>query len=305
MTAAGERAAEAPAKRRGTVAALVASARPRQWTKNLLVFAALVFAQKLHDPASVARSVAAFAAFLLASVAVYFVNDVEDVERDRLHPQKRLRPIAAGELSRGLALGAGLLALVGALAIAARLNTSSLVVVGGYLALQVAYTKWLKSVVLLDVFSIAAGFVLRVILGAKAIGVPVSNWLYVCTLLLSLFLALGKRRAELTQLADAAAHREILAEYSIPLIDQFVAIVAGATIVCYSLYTMSPEVVARFGHDRMKFTIPLVIYALLRYLYLVHRRGQGASPERILLSDPPLVLDLVLYIATSLWAIYL
>ncbi len=268
------------------------------------MLAALVFAQRLRDLDSIERALATFAAFVLCSAATYLINDVADRARDLAHPEKRLRPIAAGALSVFVATLAAILCASAGLALAFAINTPTGIVVTGYLALQAAYSGFLKRLVIVDLFCIAAGFVLRVVAGASAIAVPVSNWLYVCMLLVSLFLALGKRRAEL-ELIDAGSHRENLNEYSLALIDQLIAVVAGATIVCYSLYTMSAETIAKFGHDRLKFTIPFVLYGLFRYLYLVHRRGAGAAPERVLTSDVALILDLGLYACVAVWAIYL
>jgi 4-hydroxybenzoate polyprenyltransferase len=291
--------------RRPLPLALAASMRPRQWTKNAIVLAPLVFAHRATDLASVRLALGGAAAFCLLASATYFANDVADRERDRLHPVKRLRPIAAGEVP--LAWAGAAIALLGAagLALSAAIGLSVLACAGGYAVLQVLYSTFLKRVAVVDVFMIAGGFVLRVVAGAEAIAVPISNWLYLCTLLLALFLALEKRRAELVLLAgEASRHRDILASYSLELLDQLVAVSSGTTVLAYSLYTLAPDTIAKFGTDRLKFTIPFVLFGIFRYLYLVHRRGEGGQPERVLLRDLPTQLNLVGYMAVVAWAIY-
>ncbi len=290
--------AAAGTRREPLVASLLRALRPRQWTKNAAVLAPLVFAHKALDPSSAGRAVAATAAFCLLSSAVYVFNDLVDRERDREHPVKRLRPIASGAVGAGLAavLGSGLLAvslagffLLGALPFYGAL---------AYLGLQLAYSALLKRMVIVDVLAIALGFVLRVATGAFAVQVPISNWLYLCTLLLALFLGFSKRRAELTLLNESAgSHRQSLSDLSLPLLDQLISVVTAATLVSYALYTMSEDTIRKFGTDALKFTIPCVIYGIFRYLYLIYRRGEGGSPEKILLSDAPLLLDIVLFAA--------
>jgi 4-hydroxybenzoate polyprenyltransferase len=205
----------------------------------------------------------------------------------------------------GVAAVTAVLLAAGALAGAFALSVPFGWTAAAYLLLQAFYSVWLKHWVLIDVFAIAAGFVLRVVAGALAINVPISNWLYLCTLLLALFLALAKRRAELETLSDAAeGHRRNLALYSIPLLDQFLSIVSACTILAYSLYTLAPDTLQKFGTDSLKFTIPCVIFGLFRYLFLVHRHGAGGSPERVLLSDLPLLADIGVYLAIVAWALY-
>lgn len=285
--------------------ALLRALRPRQWAKNVLLLAALVFAQRVGDPVSLLRALLGMAAFSLMASAVYLGNDIVDVERDREHPEKRYRPIASGQLPIALAAAAAAVLCAGSLIIALLLPRAFLVCVLAYLALQFAYSTRLKHMVLLDVFAIAAGFVLRIIAGAEVIDVPVSNWLYLCTMLLALFLALGKRRAELSLLGDEAArHRTILAEYSIELTDQLVTITAASALLSYALYTVAPDTVAKFGSDRLKLTLPFVLFGLFRYLYLVHRQGEGGKPERVLFRDLPLQVNLVAYALVAAWAIY-
>ncbi|MBI5545430.1 MAG: decaprenyl-phosphate phosphoribosyltransferase, partial [Deltaproteobacteria bacterium] len=245
--------------------------------------------------------------FCLLSSAVYVFNDLADREKDRLHPVKRLRPIASGALGAGAAtalgvsVGAAGLALLGLL-------TSRPAFYGalGYLALQAAYTVVLKRLVILDVIAISIGFVIRVASGALAIGVPISSWLYICTFLLALFLGFSKRRAELVLLdKHAAGHRANLAELSLPLLDQLISVVAASTVVSYALYTMSEETVRKFGTDNLKLTIPCVVYGIFRYLFLIYRKGEGGSPERLLLSDVPLIATIVVFSAIVGAVLYL
>lgn len=272
------------------MANVLVSLRPDQWTKNLIVFAALIFAVKLLDPAALASASAAFLIFCALSGVVYLFNDVSDREADRQHPLKRGRPIASGALGSGVALGwaagLGVLALAAAFALRPMMG----VVAAAYLALFASYTRWLKHIVILDVMSIAMGFVLRAVAGGLVIGVPVSDWLLVCTILLALFLGLAKRRHELSMLSDGAAgHRRILEEYDSYLLDQMIGIVAAATLVVYIIYCASPETAERFGTRLLVLTTPFPIYGIFRYLYLVHRKHGGGSPSEMLLRDRPLL----------------
>lgn len=286
--------------------AILRAMRPRQWTKNAAVLAPLVFAHKAFEPALALKAVVATLAFCLLSSAVYLFNDLADRERDRLHPLKRLRPIASGEIGTGLAVGLGLgLAALG-LSAFWWLGLAAFWGALGYLGLQVAYTGLLKRLVLLDVFAIGLGFVVRVATGALAISVPISNWLYLCTFLLSLFLGFSKRRAELSLLDQGAgAHRANLSDLSLPLLDQIISIVTASTVVSYALYTMSEDTVRKFGTDALKFTIPCVVYGIFRYLYLIYRRNEGGSPEKLLLTDVPLLLDIGLFTAIVGVVLYL
>ncbi len=275
---------------RSAVANLIISLRPDQWTKNLIVFAALIFAVKLLDPAALALASAAFLIFCVLSGCVYLINDVSDREADRQHPLKRLRPIASGALAAGTALGwaVGLSAV--ALAAAYMLRPLFGLVATAYLALFVLYTHWLKHVVILDVMTIAIGFVLHAVAGGLVIGVPVSNWLLVCTMLGALFLGLAKRRHEITLLADGAKnHRRILEEYDPYLLDQMIGVVAAVTMVAYIIYCASPVTEAKFGTPLLVLTTPFPIYGIFRYLYLVHRKHGGGSPSDMLLRDRPLL----------------
>lgn len=290
---------------RSAVANLIISLRPDQWTKNLLVFAALIFAVKLLDPAALANASAAFLIFCALSGAVYLVNDVSDREADALHPVKRMRPIASGALSPAAALGWAAALSVVALAAAYWLQPMFAVSASAYLALFVLYTRWLKHVVILDVMSIAIGFVLRAEAGGLVIGVPVSDWLLVCTILGALFLGLAKRRHEITMLGDGAkGHRRILEEYDPYLLDQMIAIVAAATLVVYVVYCASPETAERFSTQLLVLTTPFPIYGIFRYLYLVHRKHGGGSPSDMLLRDRPLLSCVALWGIAVILIIY-
>ncbi|HEX8036889.1 MAG TPA: decaprenyl-phosphate phosphoribosyltransferase [Ktedonobacterales bacterium] len=323
---------------------LIKGMRPRQWTKNILVFAGITFAGRLLDGVSLVRALVAFAVFCLLAGATYLINDLADLEQDRVHPIKRYRPLASGRLAKrtvysGIAASL-LLALTGiALIIALPLPAShniyhlaltlwpphatfmidnhvlpgdTYTAFGGsgalfaflavaYFALMLAYTFRLKHIVLLDVFAIAAGFVLRAMAGAVAVAVHISPWLYLCTILLSLFLALGKRRQELLSLEhNASAHRRILSEYTPQLLDQLITVVTSATIMAYSLYTFQGET----GDRRLMVTIPFVLYGIFRYLYLVYARGEGGSPEEILLRDAHVRWSVVLCAITVALVLY-
>ncbi len=289
---------------------LFRSLRPRQWTKNLIVYLALLFSieqeWEVADPSSWAPllgwTALTFVLFCLISSADYLVNDVVDMESDRRHPGKRRRPIAAGLLSPRAALlwaaALALLALGGGFALTWPLTWHVGAVLAGYIVLMLSYTFVLKHVVLMDLMAISAGFVLRAMAGALVIDVPISPWLYVVTALGALFLTIHKRRAELTLLQSAAgSHRPILEEYSPGLLDQIASLVTASTLIAYGLYTFTAENLPE--NNAMMLTIPFVLYGLLRYLYLVHQRDAGGSPEDVLLSDWPLLLDILLWITTA------
>ena len=293
-----------------TAGHLLRALRPRQWTKNLFVLAGLVFAHQLGDPAQVFRALVAFVAFCLASSSIYLFNDLRDLERDRQHPLKSRRPLASGALAPGLAWAALVPLLLLSLLLAAWVGRDLLAIVAVYVGVQVLYTLVLKRVVILDVFCIAAGFVLRVLAGAVAIHVDVSRWLLICTTMISLFLGLAKRRHELTLAGEeASSHREVLAEYSPYLLDQLISVVTAATVLSYTLYTTSPETVAKFGTGDLVFTVPFVLYGIFRYLYLIHMKGGGAggaggSPENTLLGDRPLLVNLGLWMLVVTAVLY-
>ena len=285
--------------------AFVRALRPHQWTKNLLVFAALLFSKHLFEPEPFLRALLAFVGFCGLAGAVYLWNDIADLERDRLHPKKRHRPLAAGELSiRTASLGAMAL-VVGALSLCFWLDIRLGLCASSYLALNLAYSFGLKHMVILDVLSISLGFVLRALAGGYAVNVPVTEWLLVLTLLLALFLALAKRRHELTSLSEnAAGHRAILAEYSPYLIDQMTSVVTASVVTAYAFYTLSPETVLKFGTAKLSWTLPLVLYGIFRYLYLVHQKDRGDSPTDMLLTDRPLLTTVALWVALVIAIVY-
>jgi 4-hydroxybenzoate polyprenyltransferase len=275
---------------RSAVANLVVSLRPEQWTKNLIVFAALIFAVQLFDPAALALATAAFLIFCGLSGAVYLINDVSDRDADRQHPLKRMRPIASGALAPSTAVFWAVTLIGVGLAAAYALRLSFGIAATAYVALVVMYSRALKHVVILDVMAIAIGFVLRAVAGGLVIGVPISDWLLVCTILGALFLGLAKRRHELTLLADGATgHRRILEEYDPYLLDQMIAVVAASTLVAYIIYCASPDTAEKFGTRWLVLTTPFPIYGIFRYLYLVHRKHGGGNPSDMLLRDRPLL----------------
>ena len=286
-------------------ASLFWALRPAQWTKNLIVFAALIFGERLLDGDAFVRACLAFLAFCGLSGVVYLVNDVIDREADRRHPLKRQRPVAAGDLPVSTALFAAAVLAFAALACATWLGSAFLSHAIAYLSLQAAYSLGLKRQVILDVLAIALGFVLRASAGGAAIGVHVSQWLLLCTILLALFLALAKRRHEITLLGDAAlSHRAILGEYTPYLVDQMMAVVTASTLMGYAFYAVSPETAERFGTPWLGLTIPFPLYGIFRYLYLVHRRSQGGSPTELLLADRPLLLCVALWALAVVGIIY-
>ncbi|WP_040718508.1 decaprenyl-phosphate phosphoribosyltransferase [Paenibacillus daejeonensis] len=271
---------------------LLRQLRPKQWTKNLLLFAALLFSFERIAWETAVASVAGFFLFSFVAGCVYILNDVADREADRHHPAKRMRPIASGALRPATALGFGAVLLTTSLAAAYWINPLFMVLLLVYFALNVSYSFKLKHMVILDIMTIAAGFVLRAIAGGLVIRVPFTPWFLLCTLLLSLFLAIGKRRHELVLLGDGVgSHREVLAHYSLPLLDQLTSIVTTATIMTYSLFTFTSE---RTIH--LMWTIPLVLYGIFRYLYLIHMAGKGGAPDRVLLEDKPLLITVILYV---------
>jgi 4-hydroxybenzoate polyprenyltransferase len=287
------------------VADLTRLLRPEQWLKNLLVFAALIFSKHLFLADSVGKAVLAFASFCLLASASYVLNDVRDAAKDRLHPVKQTRPLAAGRISPGAAatLAAGLAAL--ALALAVPLGREFVEIVVAYAVLQLAYSFALKNFVILDVMTIATGFVLRAAAGGVAIAVEVSPWLIICTFLLALFLGFSKRRQELMLLEGmAAAHREALREYSPYFLDQMISVVTASTVLAYAIYTVSPEVREKLHTESLYLTIPFVLYGIFRYLYLVHQREGGGNPTRELLTDRPLWVNVTLWIGTAIWLLY-
>jgi 4-hydroxybenzoate polyprenyltransferase len=290
-----------------TAMALVRAMRPAQWVKNLFVFAPILFAHEWHKEGVLLRVVATFAIFCMLASSVYLLNDVADAEADRLHPRKRTRPVASGELAPALAVAVAVLLAAGGIAWAYLGLASRMVTLAGgvYLAVQVAYTYALKRVVIVDVLCISSGFVLRMIAGSDASYVRQSTWILVCTIFISLFLALCKRRHEVVSLGDgAAAHRAILADYPPALLDQFISAATACTLLSYTLYAVDPRTaiahhLVRNGEPvpYLAATVPFVVFGVFRYLFLVYRRDGGGSPTSTLLRDKPLILNGVLYAA--------
>ena len=308
-----------PVEKIHRVHALITALRLRQWIKNAAVFTGLVFSQRLFDLLSLERAALAFIAFCLASSSIYLLNDILDREQDRQHPVKRNRPLASGVLPVSWAMTTILFLLLACAGVTTLLylypvaqSPNFLVGLGGanflfplaiftYIIMMVLYSIRLKHVVLIDVFVIAGGFVIRVLAGAVVIPVSISPWLYLVTILLALFLAFNKRRQEIVLLqGQAGNHRHILAEYSVPMLDQMIAIISAATVVTYSLYTFEGPT----GNHHLMITIPLVLYGLFRYLYLVHQHNQGGSPEDVLLHDRHILTTVVLFVAVTLVVLY-
>lgn len=284
---------------------IVKSMRPKQWVKNLLVFAALIFSENLLAWDKLLRTAAAFILFCLVSGSVYIINDVVDRENDRTHPKKRLRPIAAGQLSILPALVAAVLAVTVGIGGGFYLNWRFGLVIAIYFLLQLAYSFVLKKIVVLDVMVVAAGFALRAISGTYVIAVQISPWLFVCTILLALFLALAKRRHELLFLEGGGiSHRSVLGKYSETLLDQMIAVATSATVITYCLYTIAPETVHKFGTHNLILTMPFVLYGIYRYLYLVYRREEGGAPEKVLFTDLPLIIDVLLWMISVVLILY-
>ena len=284
---------------------VLVSLRPEQWTKNLVLFAALAFSKHLFETGPLLQALLAFALFCGLSGAVYLLNDVADRERDRMHPLKRLRPVASGALLPRTAVTLAVVIGVLSLAISFALGVRFAACAALYLALNLLYSFKLKEIVILDVLAISLGFVLRAIAGAVAIGVLISEWLLICTILLALFLTLSKRRHELTSLTDSATgHRPTLSEYSPYLLDQMIAVVTPSCVMAYALYTLAQETRDKFQTDRLAWTIPFVLYGIFRYLYLVHRKEKGGSPTDMLLTDRPLLIDVFLWALAVVLIVY-
>lgn len=289
-----------------TIRALLRSVRPRQWTKSLAVFLPLFFsvneAWALDDPQTALlfgiKAIGAAVVFSLVSGAIYLINDLADRERDRAHPTKRNRPIASGALSPRLAAAAAVILTLAGLASAFALDPQLGIVIAIYILVQAAYSARLKNVALLDVFSVASGFVLRVLGGAVVIGVPMSPWLYICAGLGSLFIALAKRRSELARAGSSAGdQRGILGAYTLGMLDQMIGVVATSAVVSYALYTFTADNLP--DNHSMMLTLPFVVYGVFRYIYLVHTRDIAESPEEILIGDLPMILAVILWLATG------
>lgn len=270
--------------------------RPKQWVKNVFVFAPLIFDVKLFQVQCLARTILGFILLCLVSGTVYIINDLVDIERDRQHPDKRNRPLPSGQLKISVAIAAAVVITAISLPVAFALAPGFGIILVGYLLIQLLYSFWLKDVVIIDVLLIAAGFILRVAAGVPLVDTErFSPWLYVCMMLLALMIGFGKRRHELTLLKENAnAHRLSLQEYSLPLLDHAITIVTASTILAYALYTFSAEE-GRPPIYTLMLTIPIVLYGMFRYLYLIHVKGKGGAPEEIVLSDRPLQAAILLW----------
>jgi 4-hydroxybenzoate polyprenyltransferase len=287
------------------LAALVQSARPRQWAKNIFVLAPLVFAQELTRTEALSRAALALLAFCCASSAVYLVNDLVDRREDRNHPLKRHRPLASGTLSVPLAGSSALLLAAAAIGVGVRLGSAFLAIAVAYLLINLLYSLWLKNVVILDVMIIAFGFVLRVLAGGAAIRVEVSAWLLLCTSFLALFLAFSKRRHELILMAtEAPDQRKVLSHYNPAFLDQMINVVTASTVVAYAIYAISPETAERFHTRHLVYTIPMVLFGIFRYLYLIYQRSTERNPTEAILSDPPFLANMLLWAAAVIWIVY-
>jgi 4-hydroxybenzoate polyprenyltransferase len=284
---------------------LFISMRPKQWSKNVIVFAGLFFAEDVFDPAKIKAALIAFAAFCLISSAGYLINDVVDREKDRLHPVKRNRPIAAKKLAWQTAIVFAVLFIFISLLAGFCKNLTLGLIIAFYFGLTLSYSLILKRMIVVDVMIIASGFMLRAIGGTIAIEEHISSWLIICTIFLALFLALTKRRAEVVNLGDnAATVRKTLAGYSLSFLDQMINVVTAACLMAYALYTLDPATVEKFGTRNLMFTLPFVIYGLFRYLFLVHNRHLGEAPDVAILKDIPILMCIFLYAATVVAIIY-
>lgn len=280
--------------------------RPSQWIKNGVVLAGLVFSGHVLERELQLIALQALVAFCLLSSAVYALNDIIDIERDRSHPLKKNRPLASGKLPIYMAAILSIVLAASGLVLAWSINISLFYVSAIYLVLNILYTLKLKDVVIIDVMSIAAGFVLRALAGAVAIRVEFSSWLLISTFVLALFLALGKRRHELLLLeAGASSHRRILVKYSAYLLDQLISVVTASTVITYLFYTLSSEVQQRLNTKYLFVTVPFVLYGIFRYLFLVHKEDKGGSPTSVLLNDRPLLLDVLLWLASVIVILYI
>jgi 4-hydroxybenzoate polyprenyltransferase len=286
-------------------AVLVAAMRPKQWTKNLIIFAGLVFSQNFFHPEFLKASILAFIAFCLCASSVYIINDIKDLEQDRLHPVKKLRPLPAGRIRPQTAVLFSVILVVVSLTLGFNLDLNFGLLLALYWIMMIVYSFKLKHMVIVDILVISAGFIIRAVSGAVVLDVLISRWLLACAIFLSLFLILAKRRNEIVELgSNAANHRAILEEYGERFLDQMIAVVTACTIISYVLYTVDPGTVEKFQTQGLIWTVPFVIYGIFRYLYLVYQRNLGGRPEMVLLMDRPLLLSIFLWIVASMIIVY-
>ena len=280
--------------------------RPEQWIKNFFVFTALLFSKNLPNPLKGIEAIIGFTIFCMITGCAYMINDLVDLEKDKLHPVKSRRPLASGKLKKDTAVKIVVLVCLASLFFAFYMNVLFGIIVLAYFLLNIGYSIYLKNIVIIDVVSIAAGFVLRVLGGAVIISVVASQWLILCTILLSLFLGFSKRRHELILLEDSAtSHRKVLEHYSPYFLDQMIAVVTASTLICYALYTMSKDTVEKLGTSKLIYTIPFVLYGIFRYLYLVHQKEKGGSPTEIMFTDKPMIINICLWVISSVVFIYI
>lgn len=276
--------------------------RIRQWVKNPLIYIALIFTNNLFNPALFLKVTVGFFLLSFAASAIYIINDIRDAKEDRHHPEKKYRPIASGNIAPAFAWVICMILMAIALAGSYIIDTGFFYVILTYVIMNLFYTFKLKHVVILDLFIVAAGYVLRAIAGAVIINVAISPWLLICTSLLALFVIMAKRRYEMTSLSDASKHRKILDEYSVPLIDEMTSVVTASTVIAYSLYTFTSDTASR--HQYLMLTIPFVLYGIFRYLYLIHKKNLGGNPELIFLKDIPTIVNILLWVATNVVIVY-
>lgn len=285
---------------------LIKSLRPLQWSKNAFVFAGLFFSQHLFHLPYLLKAISAFFLFSFVSGATYIINDIKDLEEDKVHPKKRFRPIPSGRLRVSFALSFAVILIIISLIFGYLLNQNFFLVLLLYLILTIAYSFFLKDIVILDLLAIAFGFVLRALAGTVVIEVNLSVWLFICTILLALFLGITKRKAEIALLGDSAInHRSVLSHYSHNFLDQMTSVVTAATVVSYSIYTVAPETVAKFGTNKLIFTIPFVLYGIFRYLYLIYHAEFRENPEWALVKDIPLTIAILLWGLSVVLILYL
>ena len=286
--------------------AIIKSARPIQWIKNLFVFAGLVFSQEFFDPTRIKLSLEAFGVFCFLASGIYILNDIVDLPKDRLHPTKRFRPLPAGEIPVWLAGIFSVVFIAAGLVWGFKTDDGLGIIGGTYVFLQILYSLYLKNLPIVDILIVASGFLLRAAAGAVVLNVVVSSWLLLCTSLLALFLVTAKRRQELVRVVNnhAKSTREVLEKYSLAFLDELLSIEVAATLTAYSLYVFAPETAKRFGTPYMGLSLPFVIYGLFRYLYLVKVAGKGEAPEKIVVSDPPFVINLLLWVGSVFVIIY-
>jgi 4-hydroxybenzoate polyprenyltransferase len=289
------------------VPAAIALLRPKHWIKNVIVFAPLIFGKALFNPSLALTSLRAFVAFCVTASAVYILNDIADAESDRAHPEKKNRPLASGAITQGTALVILTLLLCADIFLCTGMQAKFIIVIAAYFLLNIAYSFRLKEVVLLDVFLIAAGFMLRVLGGAYAISVQVSSWIVLCSMFISLFLGFAKRRGELVNVkgAGSGAPRRVLLLYRVEFLDQMLTISAAGAVIAYALYTVAPRTQATFGTENLIYTTIFVIYGVFRYLYLIHSGKQGENPTNALTSDVPIIINGVLWVLACVYLIYL